>query len=287
MSKNYYDILGVAQTASADEIKKVFRSQAKKHHPDRNKGNKASEAKFKELSEAYDTLSDSTKRKQYDDMLRYGAFTGQPGRQQYDTGQGSYTVNAEGFDGMEDILESFFGGRTARGRGKTRRPQRGQDIEAELTVTLREAIEGVTRTVALQGKEHRLRVNIPSGISDGEVVRLAGQGEASPAGNGDLLITVRVMPSDQFSRKGNDLHTKATVSFKEAILGSKIHVKTITGGSIAVAVPAGTQPGALLRLRGQGVKKGTIVGDMIVEVNVNIPTNITEKQRKLLEDWEK
>lgn len=286
MSKNYYDILGIAQTASADEIKKVFRSQAKKHHPDRNKGNKASEAKFKELSEAYDTLSDPTKRKQYDEMLRYGAFTGQPGRQQHDTGQGGYTVNAEGFDGMEDILESFFGGRTAKGRGRTRKPQRGQDIEAELTVTLREAIEGVTRTVALQGKEHRLRVNIPAGISDGEVVRLAGQGEASQAGNGDLLITVRVMPSDQFSRKGNDLHTKATVSFKEAILGSKIHVKTITGGSIAVAVPAGTQPDSLLRLRGQGVKKGTIVGDMIVEVNVSIPTNITEKQRTLLEDWE-
>ncbi len=291
MSKNYYDILGVSQNASADEIKKVFRSQAKKYHPDRNKGDKAAEAKFKELSEAYDTLSDTQKRKQYDEMLRYGAFTGgQPrGRQQqYDFGgQGNYTVHTEGFDGMEDILESFFGGGRTRGRGKSRKPQRGQDIEAELTLTLAEAVEGVTRTVSLQGKDHRLRVTIPAGISDGEVVRLAGQGESAQAGNGDLLITVRVMPNEQFSRKGNDLYTKAVVSFKEAILGSKVSVKTLSGGSIAVAIPAGTQPGALLRLRGQGVKRGTVVGDMIVEVVVNIPKTITEKQRKLLEEWEK
>lgn len=296
MNKNYYDILGVTKTATADEIKKAFRSLAKQYHPDRHKGDKNAEARFKEISEANETLSNPEKRKQYDMMIEYGQYTGAHAGTQNAHGQqfdfsdlfkrgGNFEVHGEGFDDMEDIMEQFFGRSTGRKRGR-QRMVRGADIHAELTLMLREAIEGVTREVALENRSQRLRVKIPAGINDGETIRLSGQGEPGTGGNGDLLITVRLMPDAHFSRKGNDLYTSVTISFKDAMLGAKVNVKTISGGAITLTVPAGTQPGTSMRLRGQGVKKGNGVGDMYVEIKVSIPANLTEKQRKLLDKWE-
>ena len=329
MGKNYYDILGVSESASQDEIKRAFRSLAKKYHPDRNPGDKTAEAKFKEISEANETLSDPKKRSEYDMMLKYGAFTGAgAGRgaggfcgadfdfsdffRQGTGGRGGFQTfrfSSSGFDNIEDILSSFFGGRgspfgsraedpfatqtedlfTGRRGRRPSRTLKGADLRITLSVSFMEAINGTERKLKIHQTGKTLSIKIPAGIEDGGKIRLAGQGMPGPQGthggvNGDLIITVRVMPDQQFERKGNDIYTSATISFKEAILGCKIQVKTLTK-TVALTVPPGTQPGRKLRLKGQGLTVGESHGDLYVEIKVEIPKTLTEKQRKMLEEW--
>ncbi|MDZ4723988.1 MAG: DnaJ C-terminal domain-containing protein [candidate division Zixibacteria bacterium] len=302
MTTDFYKVLGVSENATADEIKKQFRKLAKKHHPDRNKGAKQSEAKFKELSEAYETLSDDTKRKEYDMMRRYGAHEDSGGRQPgqgFDysrtntTRGGRSTANVdgfEGFDNVDDILSSLFGGRSRTGfEESARRRQsraKGADSSATISVTFTEAALGAKKYIQIMGGR-KLAVNIPTGIEDGSKIRLAGQGAPDIFGgeHGDLIITVQIMPDPLFDRKGNDIYTHTEISLKEALLGTKKNIKTLTN-TVTLNIPSGTQPGAQLRLKGQGLTVGGAQGDLYVEIRVSLPRTLSEKQKKMLEEWE-
>jgi DnaJ-class molecular chaperone len=301
MAKDFYEILGVSESASKEEIKKKFRQLAKKYHPDRNKGDAEAERKFKEVSEAYETLSDDKKRREYDMMRKYGAFSGQG------AGQGGFG-NAQGFDfsevfgqgggkagfhfggqgagGFEEVFSSIFGGGGASPFGqRARRQTKGPDLRTQLTISFWESVNGTTRILQVDGR--KLEVKIPVGIENNGKIRLAGQGGPSQTGgpNGDLIITVKVMPDQNFERKGNDVYTKVDVSFKEAILGTKKEVKTLAK-TVSLTIPPGTQPGTKMRLKGLGLNVGGKQGDQYVEIRVNIPKNLTEEQKKLLEEWE-
>jgi len=309
MGKNFYDILGVSENASPEEIKKAFRTLAKKYHPDRNPGDKTAEAKFKEVSEAYNTLSDSKKKAEYDTMRKYGAFAGAgagPGRagfrdagfdfsdlfRQGTGGRGGFQTfrfGSSGVDGLEDIISSFFGGSDPFTGARSRRQpkiQKGADLTANLSISFMESVNGTKRTITIGQTGKKLAVRIPKGIEDGAKIRLAGQGMPGPHGGnyGDLIITVHVMQDEQLIREGNDIHTSVTISFKQAILGCKVNVKTLTK-TVALTVPPGTQPGTKMRLKGQGLAVTGSQGDLYVEIKVEIPKTLTEEQRKMLEEW--
>ena len=308
--RTYYDILGVAEGATKDEIKIAFRSLAKKYHPDRNKGDAESERKFKEVSEAYETLSDERKRNEYDMMRKYGATGaqfggGHPGAGGFpggfdfgdlfsggarSGGRTRFTVNGEEVSGFEDILGGLFGGGSPFGNARTgqrRAPRKGADLHTTLTIPFMDAIRGTKQTIQLQGSNKKLAVKIPAGIEDGGKIRLSGQGQPSPTGgkNGDLILTVRVMPDQTFKREGNDIYTTVDLSFKEAALGCKKEIKTLTK-TIALTIPPGTQPGTKMRLKGMGLKVGDNQGDQYVEIKVTVPTNLTDKQKQMLDGWE-
>lgn len=306
MSRNYYDILGVDESASTDDIKKAFRTLAKKHHPDRNKGDAQAEVRFKELSEAYDTLADEQKKSQYDMMRKYGAQGGFGGARGVDPGSfgnadfsqffgrggphgGSFTFHAGGsggVDNLDDIISSLFGGRDPF--AEVRRPgiQKGSDIHATIRISFMDAINGCAKTISGKQTSRKIRVRIPRGICDGGQIRLTGQGQPGLYGgrNGDLIIKVQVMPDKLFERKGNDVYTKVKVSFKDAILGAKVMVDTLSK-KVSLTVPPGTQPGAKMRLKGQGLSIGNTQGDQYVTIEIEIPRSITQQQRKLLEKW--
>ncbi|MDF1543887.1 MAG: DnaJ C-terminal domain-containing protein [bacterium] len=306
MSKNFYDILGVSESASEAEIKKSFRKLAKEYHPDRHHGDKKAEEKFKEISEAYETLSNDKKKAQYDQMLKYGAFAGAGGGQAGMNGQdfsqffrqgsgrgggGFQTFGSGGLGGMEDILSQLFGGQGGdifsggrSGRGRRQQPQRGGNVTADLSVSFMDSVNGTERLVDVGGK--RLKIKIPRGINNGGKIRLKGQGQPSPMGgpSGDLIIKVTVMPDKKFERKGNDIYSSVEVSFRDAILGTKVQVETLTQ-KISLTLPPGTQPGTKMRLKGQGLAVGKKQGDMFVTINVSIPSTITEEQKKILEGW--
>lgn len=165
--------------------------------------------------------------------------------------------------------------------------RKGADIKTTMTVSFLESVHGTEKTLRNKNTGKQLKVKIPAGVEDGQKIRLRGQGNPGLYGgrNGDLIITVKVMPDQQFERKGNDVYTSTDISFKEAILGTKANVKTLTK-TVALNIPAGTQPGAKLRLKGQGLAVGDSAGDLYVTVNVTIPKDISEKQKKLLEEWE-
>jgi len=309
LAEDFYKVLGVGENASQAEIKKAFRQLAKKYHPDKNKGNKQAEQRFKEISEAYETLSDEKKKKEYDMMRKYGAFTGagsgayqqgfNPGgfSEFYKSqGSGSHNFNfnfsdLSGMGGFDDILSSLFGsakGGSFRRKSGFRQPSKAPDLTAELTITFMEAVKGTSKIITLGNTGKKLKIKIPQGIEDGGKIRLAGQGQIGYNGqrNGDLIITVRVMPDQNFTRKGNDIYTSITIPFIDAIMGTKAKVKTLTK-TVALTIPPGTQPGTKMRLKGQGLTVGSKTGDLYVEIKVEIPKKITESQRKLLEQWGK
>ncbi len=306
---DYYKILGVSENATPEEMKKQFRKLAKEYHPDRHQGDPAKEAKFKEIAEAYDTLSDPKKRQEYDMMRRYGAHTGAgnfgggqgfPGGMGGGNFQGGFTFDFEDFlnrgsqrgSGIDDILNEIFGaGMSGRGFGQrpnpfgraTQKPTKGQDIVARLAISFTEAANGTTRRIELTNGI-KLNAKIPAGIADGGKIRLRGQGNPSHNGGpaGDLIITVTVMPDRDFERKGNDIYSSTTISFKDAILGTKIDVRTLSK-TVTLSVPAGTQPGTKLRLKEMGLDVGGKTGDHYVTINVTIPKSLTDEQREALE----
>ncbi|MFZ5980725.1 MAG: DnaJ C-terminal domain-containing protein [Candidatus Zixiibacteriota bacterium] len=313
MAKDFYEVLGVSDTASAEDIKKSFRKLAKQYHPDRNKGDKTAEARFKEISEAYETLSDPRKKNEYDMMRKYGAFAGSGGPQPggfggaggFGPGEFSFFTNfgrrggtrGGGFEdigGLDDLFSSLFGSAlpfgeaTSFGPGRKAHRQRPKaaDITTTLSITFMESVHGSRRTIQLQGSDRKLAVKIPAGIADGGKIRLRGQGQNDPLTRqkGDLIITVRVMPDQNFERKGNDIYSSVEISFKDAILGCKTKVRTLSK-MIMLTVPPGTQPGTTMRLKGQGLAVGGAQGDQYVEIKVRIPEKLTEKQKKLLEEW--
>lgn len=305
--KDYYDLLGVKKTATDEEIKKAYRSLAKKYHPDKNKGNKDAENKFKEISEAYAVLSDTEKRTQYDRLGReafsfgggqgpfggggggFGGFDFSQFTEQFGGGgaRGRRTSGkrpAGGAGGFTDIFSELFGGGGFQGE-----PQRGGDIEAETTIDFRDAVLGTTLDLQLPG-HGSTKVKIPEGVTDGQKLRLRGKGQTGPAGAGDLNVIVKVRPHPFFERRGDDIYIDLPVTIGEAMRGGEIEVPTIHG-PVRARIPAGTQGGQTFRLSGKGVKKkGGAYGDHYYRVQVVLPrdasrdaleaVNVIEKEYK-------
>jgi len=314
-TKDLYDVLGVDDDASQEEIKKKYRTLARKHHPDRNPDDPNAEEKFKEIQKAYSILSDEEKRQQYDAQRRFGGggagFGGGGGGDRGAWGQagGGPEVRFEqgnfddvfggrgGGGGLGDIFENFFGGATGgsqtRGRDpfgqqrQQRQQQRGrqgggQDIETTLKLSFREALEGGRKQVELPSGES-IRLKIPKGVRDGFKIRLKGRGQAGPMGQrGDLYVTFDVGDHPRFDRKGDDIHLTESIDMFDAVFGTEVRVPTPYGRHLKLTVPAGTQPGKKMRLKGQGVKTEDGQGDLYVEIDVDIPENLSREQRKIL-----
>lgn len=303
--KDYYAVLGVAKTASDDEIKRAYRRLARKHHPDLNPGDKSAEAKFKDINEANEVLGDPEKRRKYDELganwrqYEQQAAAGRaPG---FGAGGGSYrTMSAEEMEHLfggeatpfSDFFSTFFGGGggepTGHGRrSRSARARRGQDVEAEAELTLEEAFAGTTRRVMLSrhGKDHAVEVRIPAGVKDGARVRAAGEGGQSGGDGaaGDLFLSVRVLPHPRFERRGQDLHTRARVPVTTAVLGGEISVPTLSGSTLRLRIPEMTGAGRVFRLRGHGmptVGKPAERGDLYVTVEIQIPANLSADERQ-------
>ncbi len=262
-TEDLYDVLGVDEDASQEEIKKTYRTLARKHHPDRNPDDPNAEEKFKEIQKAYSVLSDEEKREQYDAQRRFGGGGG--------FGGGARTQRQNPFDG---------GRQQQRQRGR----QGGQDLETTLRLSFREALEGGRKQVELPSGES-IRLKIPKGVRDGFKIRLKGRGQPAPTGQrGDLYVTFEVGDHPHFDRKGDDVHRTEAIGMFEAVFGTDIRVPTPYGQHLKLSVPAGTQPGEKLRLKGQGVKTDDGAGDLYVEIDVNIPENLSRKQRAVLHE---
>ena len=306
--KDYYQTLGVARTASADEIKKSFRKLARQHHPDVAKDKKKSEEKFKEINEAYEVLSDPDKRKKYDELganWKSGAeFRPPPGYGNFGGGQtfrGGHTVNAEDFEthfggtGFSDFFEQIFGGARSGAGGFGQRggfsqadpAERGNDIEGDIMVSLEEALNGsvrevnVRRPVGRTMKAENFQVKIPAGVTEGQKLRLSGRGEAGSGGGaaGDLFLRVRLAKHPDFEVDGHNLIYELDLSSWEAALGAEIFVPTLTG-HVNIKIPAGTQSGQKLRVRGRGLPPS---GDLMVVTKIVMPAKISDAEKKL---WE-
>jgi len=264
--KDYYAVLGVDKRADGATIKKKYRQLARELHPDKTKGDKRLEDRFKEVSEAYDILSDDKKRAEYDqarEAFKSGAF--RQGANQYG-GDFSDLFNGE------DIFSQIFGGR--------RGPIKGADLQSSVTISFRDAVFG--RQIDIS---KGLTVRIPAGISDGGKVRVKGRGEPGEAGPGDLYVIVSVVPHPIFSRKGENIHVTVPVSFTEAALGADIPVPTLEGDEVKVRIAPGTQNGKTFRVKGRGVKKGVNSGDLMVTIEVQVPQRVDSKAKRALEEF--
>ena len=348
--KDYYAILGVADTASAKDISKAYRKLARELHPDKNPGDVAAEERFKAVSAAYDVLGDETKRAEYDEVRRLGPGMGGPG-----PGSGGFAFNADdiGGAGLGDLLGQMFrnrGGRTGAASGVG--PRRGADINAELTLDFADAARGLTTTLHLTsdaqcstchgsgarpgttpklcpqcggrgviddnqglfsfstpcrrcggggtviedpcptcrggGVEKRPRevqARIPPGVSDGQTIRLKGRGAPGRNGGsaGDLLVSIHVAPHARFGRTGNDLTVRVPVTFAQAALGADVAVPTLDGADVTLRIKPGTQSASRHRVRGKGIATAKDTGDLIVTVDVSVPTALNDEQRRAIE----
>jgi len=291
--KDYYEILGVARTATPEEIRSAFRKKAREYHPDVAKDKVKGAEKFKEVNEAYEVLSDPAKRAKYDQMGKEvpgGGFAwqGAPG------GGGMPDMEEFHFGGTgySDFFENLFGGMGGagvRGPGGRRMARRGSDIEGDLMVTLEEALRGSVREVTLQrgaGKTETYRVRIPAGVREGQRIRLAGKGESGRSGgeSGDLYLRVRLARHPDLRVEGSDLYADVEVAPWEAVLGASVPVPTLEG-TVSLKVPAGSTAGQKLRLRGQGLpREDGERGDLYAVLEIEVPSEVGPEERKL---WEK
>jgi molecular chaperone DnaJ len=319
-NKDYYEILGVDRNASEKEIKQAYRRLARKHHPDLNPGDKAAEARFKEMNAAYEVLSNPEKRKKYDqfgDQWEYAeqfAKAGGQERVRWDFGKGGTTFEYGDVGDFGDIFSSLFGD---AGVGSRMRPgpPRGQDTEAAVEVSLEEAYHGATRVVQLQGQEpctacggtgrvgnrtcticggagakiipRRLEVKIPPGVKDGSRIRITGEGLPGRVGGskGDLYLVVKVLHHHLFERKGDDLYSEVSVPLAIVMLGGEVELPTLKG-KLSLKIPPETQNGRIFRLAGKGMPRlgNASYGDMFAKVQVVLPTKLTGDERKLFEE---
>jgi DnaJ-class molecular chaperone len=316
--KDYYKILGVSENADQKEIRQSYRKLARQYHPDVNPGDQAAEEKFKEINEANEVLSDPEKRKKYDEMRTYyqhygrmpgagpsagpgdfGDFTG--GHYQYRTmteedledlfgGTSPFSDFFNTYFGSGDFDDDYVRTRTT-GRRPRRTPTVGEDVESAVEVTLADAYQGVTRTFELTepgGNTRRLEVKIPAGVKDGARIRIAGQGIQGDAGRGDLYLRIHIKPDPRFSRDGTTLRTTVEVPLTVAMLGGDVRVPTPDGRQLLLRIPAGTDSGQTLRLRGQGmphVNEPDKRGDLYAEAKVVLPKHLTAEQRSLFEQF--
>lgn len=311
--KDFYATLGVPKDADDAAIKKAYRKLARQLHPDHNPGDAAAEARFKEVGEAYAVLSDSEQRQQYDAIramagggarfaagpggaggaasfedLFGGLFGGAGGsvpgggaggRVRYTTGPGG------GGGGFEDILGGLFGGGGAGGFRPGRGAQRGADIEATTALPFRQAAEGSTVTLQVEGR--KVNARIPAGVRDGQKIRLRGKGRPGDGGApaGDLVIKITVEPHPVFSASGRDLRVTVPVTFAEAALGAQVEVPTLDGGTVKVKVPEGTPSGRILRVRGRGITTPQGTGDLLVALQVVVPQRLSDDAREAVEKF--
>jgi curved DNA-binding protein len=309
--KDYYATLGIGKTATEKEIKQAFRKLARKHHPDVNPGDKAAEAKFKEINEAYEVLGDPAKRKKYDELganwrayeqaERAGGPNPFAGQWNVNTGggQGGFrTMTQEEMEEMfgdqnpfSDFFTTFFGGGFGGGggtapRGGRSRSRKGRDVEHEIELSLDDAYHGTTRRLSLKhdGHTRTVDVRIPAGVGEGSRVRISGEGEPGIGGaaSGDLYLRIRLSAHPLFERKGRDLYVKVTLPVTTAVLGGEVEVPTIAGKTVRLRIPAVTQNGQVFRLKGYGmpaVNKNDDTGDAYARVEVQLPTQLTPEER--------
>jgi molecular chaperone DnaJ len=357
--KDYYSVLGVPSSATPDQIKRSYRKLAKKWHPDANAGDKGSAERFKEISEAYSVLNDAAKRKQYDQLRKYGAFDGIGSRRPSPGPRGGAAgPRFEEFDvrdlgglgGLGDLFSTIFGGEKKR-RGAS---ERGESVETVVTIPFRVAALGGkvpvtvpvveacstcggsgaapgstlstcaecrgTGTISFgyggfavkrpcpacrgRGKvaaqrcptcqgvgevrlEKRLMINVPPGTDTGARIRLKAQGPRGTGGAaaGDLVVSFEVEPDRFFQRDGLDVHCSVTINIAQAMLGSKLKVRTLDGKHLVLRIPQGTQPGRKFRIKGQGIEKGGARGDQIVEIQVEVPAKLSPEQEAVVKSW--
>jgi curved DNA-binding protein len=314
MPRDYYEILGVPRTASADDIKKAHRKLVRKFHPDVNKNNPAATEKFKEAQTAYDVLSDPTKRSNYDQFGHAGVdagAAGSPGRggdpfdafrrqqQQRRGGAGGQTwqpspgTTVEDFDmgggggsgNFADMFEQLFGGKGGAGRAAPRHASpRGADIEHPVTLTFEQAARGTTLPLQFEsnGKTETIEIKIPAGVKDGSRIRIKGRGQPGHAEAGDLYIITAVRPHAYFRREGLDIYLELPLSMYESVLGTKVQVPTLDG-SVTLTIPPGTGGGAKMRIKGHGIERGSEKGDQFVEIRVLVPKGLDPEDKAIIE----
>lgn len=319
LDKDFYATLGVAKDADAATIKKAYRKLARKWHPDQNPGDKKAEEKFKEIGEAYSVLSDAKQRQQYDALrtmagggARFAA--GGPGGAFTDSfssffpgGNGSFSFSTSGLGpDISDILSGMFAqGASFGGRGpsgspfgsaqgspfgagpSTPRARKGEDRRASAVITFREALDGTDVIMTIDQKKQKVR--LPKGVKDGQKIRLRGKGHPGVNGGpaGDLEVRIHVEPHPVFTRDGENLRISVPVTFAEAALGAKIAVPLIDGSTVTVKVPAGTQSGAVLRVRKRGVQTAKATGDLLIDVRVAVPEHLDRAQKDAVKALDK
>jgi molecular chaperone DnaJ len=276
--KDYYQILGVTKSADATAIKKQYRKLARELHPDKTKGDKKLEDRFKAVSEAYDILSDDKKRREYDDA-----------REAYKSGrinpnmQGGQSFNSGDFTDMfgpgADIFSTLFGGA---------RQRHGADLQTEASILFKDSIYGTELNLRLQPQGSaamNITTRVPAGIKDGAKIKIKGRGAPGAAGPGDLYVTVHVTPHPIFSRKDENIHLSLPVTFAEAALGADIKVPTLQGDEVTVRIAPGTPSGRTLRVKGRGVKKGSTTGDLMITIDVRVPQRVDGAAKKAIEEF--
>jgi molecular chaperone DnaJ len=276
--KDYYQILGVTKSADATAIKKQYRKLARELHPDKTKGDKKLEDRFKAVSEAYDILSDDKKRREYDDA-----------REAYKSGrinpnmQGGQSFNTGDFTDMfgpgADIFSTLFGGA---------RQRHGADLQTEASILFKDSIYGTELNLRLQPQGSaamNITTRVPAGIKDGAKIKIKGRGAPGAAGPGDLYVTVHVTPHPIFSRKDENIHLSLPVTFAEAALGADIKVPTLAGDEVTVRIAPGTPSGRTLRVKGRGVKKGSTTGDLMITIDVRVPQRVDAAAKKAIEEF--
>jgi curved DNA-binding protein len=301
MALDYYKVLGVSRTATADEVRKAYKQLAREHHPDVKPNDTAAAERFKQANEAYEVLSDPEKRKQYDQFGEAWKHARQggpfPGGGPFGGGGGRQVdidINdlfGQGGVDLGDLFGGAFGG-GRRGRSAGPRSTRGEDAQTTVAVPFHIAALGGSYDIHLDrnGNPETLSVKIPAGIRDGGTIRLAGQGNPGAGGGaaGDLLITVQVAPHPYFRRDGNDLLLDVPLTIREAALGAKVDVPTLSEGMVTVTIPPGTSSGAKLRLKGKGVPdpKSKQPGDQFVVVKIAVPKDLSEQAKTSLDQFD-
>lgn len=306
MAKDYYDILGVGRKADEKEIKTAYRRLARKYHPDVNPNDKSAEAKFKEVSEAYEVLSDPEKRKMYD---QFGANWEQAQNFRggfQNAGEADFNFGGTGGD-FGTIFEQFFsgfgGGRGTKINMEDLQTAQPRDVEKIVEITLEEIDKGTRRTLTYQTADavqtrdgaistipsnKKVEVSIPAGITEGKKLRVPGKGASGIRGRaGDLYVTIKWAPHATFKPHGDNLEVEVPVSFTTAALGGEVKVPTLRGSSLSMKIPAGTQSGQTFRLANQGIARmGSSRSDLLVRVKITVPKTLTEEQKKLLKQFQ-
>lgn len=313
--RDYYEVLGVSRSASADELKKAFRKLAMQFHPDKNPGDKKSEEKFKEINEAYEILSDAQKRQAYDQFGHMGAQGGfRPGSNPFEGfsrrqsggpagGFEGFSYGAEGAENFQDIFGDIFSDFfTGRGGPKPGGPSgarqsskgRGADLRYTLNISFEEAAAGTEKTISFirqrGGKEEtaKLAITVPAGVKAGQRLKLRSEGDAPPSGGapGDLYVIINIQDHSLFKRVENDVHIDLPLTFFDAVFGTAVEIPTLTGKA-SLKIPPGTPAGQIFRLKGKGFAAvgSTGAGDMLVRVIIDVPRDLNDEQRELLKKF--